>query len=99
MRVGYHNPDWKFGPLENHRPIENPCEKNTKPSIMLKLDGGNCLKAGADPVGGFARIPAESARFHLKDLSPNREGSPFYSVKALHLGKKSSKPPKRWRVE
>jgi len=69
LRVGYHNHELEFGPLENHRPIEI-LAKNTKPSIMLQLDVGTCLKAGADPVGWIRANPGRIRSLHLKDWSP-----------------------------
>ena len=69
LRVGYHNHELEFTPLENHRPIEI-LAKNTKPSIMLQLDVGTCLKAGADPVGWIRANPGRIRSLHLKDWSP-----------------------------
>ena len=69
LRVGYHNHELEFTPVENHRPIEI-LAKNTKPSIMLQLDVGTCLKAGADPVGWIRANPGRIRSLHLKDWSP-----------------------------
>jgi len=69
LKVGYHNHELEFTPLENHRPIEI-LAKNTKPSIMLQLDVGTCLKAGADPVGWIRANPGRIRSLHLKDWSP-----------------------------
>src|SRR5690242_9292251 len=49
LKVGYHNHEPEFTPLAGVRPIEI-IAKNTKPSIMLQLDVGTCLKAGSDPT-------------------------------------------------
>jgi len=69
LRVGYHNHELEFTSVENHRPIEI-LAKNTKPSIMLQLDVGTCLKAGADPVGWIRANPGRIRSLHLKDWSP-----------------------------
>ena len=43
--------------------------KNTKPSIMLQLDVGTCLEAGADPVAWIRANPGRIHSIHLKDWS------------------------------
>src|SRR6266852_5409659 len=61
LHAGYHNHEPEFTPVDGGRPIE-VIAKNTKPSIMLQLDVGTCLKAGSIPSRGFARIPAAFVR-------------------------------------
>jgi len=68
LRAGYHNHELEFTPVENQRAIEI-IAKNTKPSIMLQLDVGTCLKAGADPVDWIRRNPGRIRSLHLKDWS------------------------------
>jgi sugar phosphate isomerase/epimerase len=77
LQAGYHNHELEFTPLENHRPIEI-LAKNTKPSIMLQLDVGTCLHAGADPVAWIRANPGRIRSLHLKDWSP--EPAKGYSV-------------------
>jgi sugar phosphate isomerase/epimerase len=43
--------------------------KNTKPQIMLQLDVGTCLAAGADPVAWIRSNPGRIHSLHLKDWS------------------------------
>lgn len=62
LKIGYHNHEPEFTPLAGVRPIEI-IAKNAKPSIMLQLDVGTCLKAGSDPTPGYGRIQDESALF------------------------------------
>lgn len=69
LKVGYHNHELEFTPLENQRPIEI-LAKNTKPSVMLQLDVGTCLKAGSDPVAWIRANPGRIRSLHLKDWSP-----------------------------
>ncbi len=69
LRVGYHNHQREFIPVENQRPIEI-LAKNTKPSIMLQLDVGTCLEAGSDPVAWIRTNPGRIRSLHLKDWSP-----------------------------
>jgi sugar phosphate isomerase/epimerase len=77
LKAGYHNHELEFTPIENHRPIE-VLAKNTKPSIMLQLDVGTCLKAGADPVAWIRANPSRIHSLHLKDWSP--DAAKGYSV-------------------
>jgi sugar phosphate isomerase/epimerase len=66
--VGYHNHQREFTPEEGVRPIEI-LAKNTKPSIVLQLDVGTCLKAGANPVAWIRANPGRIRSLHLKDWS------------------------------
>jgi sugar phosphate isomerase/epimerase len=43
--------------------------KNTKPTVMLQLDVGTCLEAGADPVAWIRANPGRIRSLHLKDWS------------------------------
>jgi sugar phosphate isomerase/epimerase len=43
--------------------------KNTKPTIMLQLDVGTCVEAGADPVAWIRANPGRIHSLHLKDWS------------------------------
>jgi sugar phosphate isomerase/epimerase len=70
LKVGYHNHQLEFTPVENQRPIEI-LAKNTKPSIMLQLDVGTCLEAGSDPVAWIRANPGRIHSLHLKDWSPD----------------------------
>src|SRR5438034_2615700 len=77
LKVGYHNHQREFIPVENQRPIEI-LAKNTKPSVMLQLDVGTCLEAGSDPVAWIRANPGRIRSLHLKDWSP--EAAKGYSV-------------------
>lgn len=68
LHAGYHNHEPEFTPIGNQRPIE-VLAKNTKPSIMLQLDVGTCLKAGSDPVAWIRANPGRIRSLHLKDWS------------------------------
>jgi len=70
LKAGYHNHELEFTPIQNQRPIEI-IAKNTKPSIMLQLDVGTCLKAGSDPVAWIRANPGRIRSLHLKDWSPD----------------------------
>jgi sugar phosphate isomerase/epimerase len=77
LHAGYHNHELEFTPIENQRPIE-VLAKNTKPSIMLQLDVGTCLKAGSDPVAWIRANPGRIRSLHLKEWSP--DAAKGYSV-------------------
>src|SRR5258708_20978717 len=52
--------------------------KTTKPSVMLQLDVGTCIEAGADPVAWIKAHPGRIRSMHCKDWSP--EAAKKYSV-------------------
>jgi sugar phosphate isomerase/epimerase len=56
--------------VEGKRPIE-VIASNTKPSVMLQLDVGTCLEAGADPVAWIKANPGRIRSIHCKDWSPD----------------------------
>jgi sugar phosphate isomerase/epimerase len=68
LKVGYHNHDAEWKPIEGKRPIE-VIASNTKPGVMLQLDVGTCLEAGADPVAWIKANPGRIHSLHLKDWS------------------------------
>jgi sugar phosphate isomerase/epimerase len=71
LKVGYHNHQPEFTPIEGKRPIEI-LAKNTKPSVMLQLDVGTCLEAGSDPVAWIRANPGRIRSIHCKDWSPDK---------------------------
>lgn len=73
LRVGYHNHETEFTAVNGVRPLEI-LAKQTKSSIMLQLDVGTCLQAGADPVAWIRANPGRIRSLHLKDWSsdPNK---------------------------
>jgi sugar phosphate isomerase/epimerase len=68
LKPGYHNHQAEWKPVDGVRPLE-VIAKNTKPSIMLQLDVGTCLEAGADPVAWIRANPGRIHSLHLKDWS------------------------------
>jgi sugar phosphate isomerase/epimerase len=71
LRMGYHNEEVEFVPLEGRRPIEIVAE-NTQQSVMLQLDVGTCLEAGSDPVAWIRAHPGRFHSLHCKDWSPDK---------------------------
>ena len=70
LKAGYHNHQPEFTPTEGQLPMEI-LAKNTKASIMLQLDVGTCLEAGADPVAWIRANPGRIRSIHCKDWSPD----------------------------
>lgn len=68
LKVGYHNHDAEWRPVEGVRPMEI-LARNTKPSIMLQLDVGTCIEAGSDPVAWIRSNPGRIRSLHLKEWS------------------------------
>ena len=68
LTPGYHNHDAEWRPVEGQRPMD-VLAKNTDPKIMLQLDVGTCLEAGADPVAWIRSNPGRIKSLHLKDWS------------------------------
>lgn len=70
LNVGYHNHDAEWKTVEGKRPMD-VIAANTKPSVMLQLDVGTCLEAGADPVAWIQANPGRIRSIHCKDWSPD----------------------------
>ena len=54
--------------MDGIRPMD-VLAKQTKASVMLQLDVGTCLEAGADPVAWIHSNPGRIHSLHLKDWS------------------------------
>ncbi|HEY6372481.1 MAG TPA: sugar phosphate isomerase/epimerase [Candidatus Sulfotelmatobacter sp.] len=70
LKPGYHNHQAEFTGAPGQRPIEI-IAKNTKASVMLQLDVGTCLEAGADPIAWIRANPGRIRSIHCKDWSPD----------------------------
>jgi len=68
LHAGYHNHEAEWKATDGVRPLE-VIAKNTESSIMLQLDVGTCLNAGADPVAWIHSNPGRIRSLHLKDWS------------------------------
>jgi sugar phosphate isomerase/epimerase len=68
LHVGYHNHNAEFTGAKGQRPLEL-IAKNTKPSVVLQLDVGTCLEAGANPVEWIKANPGRIRSIHCKDWS------------------------------
>jgi sugar phosphate isomerase/epimerase len=70
LKAGYHNHQAEFTAVGGVRPMEI-IAKNTKPSVMLQLDVGTCVEAGADPVAWIRANPGRIRSIHCKEWSPD----------------------------
>jgi sugar phosphate isomerase/epimerase len=70
LKAGYHNHDAEWKAMDGKRPIE-VIASTTKPTVMLQLDVGTCLEAGADPVAWIKANPGRIRSIHCKDWSPD----------------------------
>jgi sugar phosphate isomerase/epimerase len=77
LKAGYHNHNLEFTPIEGTLPM-TVLAKNTKPTVMLQLDVGTCIEAGADPVKWILSNPGRIRSLHCKDWSP--EAGKGYTV-------------------
>jgi len=68
LTPGYHNHEAEWKPVDGVRPME-VIAKNTKPQIMLQLDVGTCVAAGADPAAWVRSQPGRIKSMHLKEWS------------------------------
>jgi sugar phosphate isomerase/epimerase len=68
LKPGYHNHQAEWAPLSGQRPMDI-IARNTKPTVMLQLDVGTCLEAGADPVAWIRANPGRIRSIHCKEWS------------------------------
>ncbi len=71
LRVGYHNHDLEWKPIDGRKPIE-VIAAGTDKAVTMQLDVGTCLETGNDPVAWIDRNPGRIRSIHCKDWSPER---------------------------
>jgi sugar phosphate isomerase/epimerase len=72
MRAGFHNHPHEFESVEGEIPWEIVFD-NTVEDVIMQLDTGSVVRAGADPAVYLKRYPGRSVTMHLKDYSPTNE--------------------------
>jgi len=70
LKPGYHNHQAEFTGPVGQRPMDI-LAKTTKPTVMLQLDVGTCVEAGADTVAWIRANPGRIRSIHCKDWSPD----------------------------
>lgn len=71
FHAGYHNHELEWRPINGERPMD-VLAANTDKSVMLQLDVGTCVAAGADPVAWVNQNPGRIRSMHLKEWSPQK---------------------------
>ncbi len=73
MFAGYHNHTVEFETLEGEVPWDT-FGSNTRDDVVMQIDIGHTLRAGADPVSFIERYPGRSKLVHIKEYaSTNNE--------------------------
>jgi sugar phosphate isomerase/epimerase len=73
IRAGFHNHAVEWRPVDGARPMDI-LAKNTGKEVVLQLDVGTCMEAGADPVAWINQHPGRIASIHCKDWAPPPKG-------------------------
>jgi sugar phosphate isomerase/epimerase len=72
MYTGFHNHAMELRPLDSGQRPMDILAANTPPHVILQLDVGTTLEAGADPVAWINANPGRIRSIHLKDWSKAR---------------------------
>jgi len=70
MRTGFHNHKAEFVAIDGKRPMEVLAAATPK-DVVLQLDVGACMEAGADPIAWINANPGRIVSMHCKDWSPD----------------------------
>jgi len=68
MRVGYHNHNFEFTPIEGTTPWDL-FFGGTKKAVVMQVDTGNCIEGGGDPLTVLRKYPGRAATIHVKAYS------------------------------
>ena len=71
MRVGYHNHNIEFKPLEGEVPWDTFFNR-TKKEVVIQFDTGNGVAQGGDPVVYLKKKPGRVASVHVKPYSKTK---------------------------
>ena len=72
MNVGFHNHSIEFQSVDGQLPMDVLFGKADK-EVVMQLDVGHCVQAGADPVVYLERYPGRAVTVHLKEWSSTRK--------------------------
>lgn len=72
MHAGYHNHTFEFQPLEGQLPMDVFFDK-TNPDVVMQLDVGHCVHAGADPVVYLKKYAGRALTVHVKEWSATKK--------------------------
>lgn len=68
IKVGYHNHDFEFAPMEGKRGYDVLLESTARTGVEFELDLYWATKAGANPLALFAAWPGRFPLVHVKDM-------------------------------
>ena len=72
MVAGFHNHGLEWKPIDGKRPMDILASRTSK-DVVLQLDVGTTVAAGADPVAWINANPGRIKSIHCKDWSPEKE--------------------------
>lgn len=67
MATGFHNHQLEWRPIEGGKRPMDILAANTPKDVVLQLDAGTSVEAGADPVAWIKSHPGRTKSIHLKD--------------------------------
>jgi sugar phosphate isomerase/epimerase len=73
MVTGFHNHAMEWKPLDGERPMDILASRTAK-DVVLQLDIGTCVEAGADPVAWIKANPGRIKSMHCKDWASDGRG-------------------------
>ncbi len=68
MRVGYHNHNFEFTPIDGTTPWDL-FFGGTKKAVVMQVDTGNCIEGGSNPLAVLKKYPGRAATIHIKAWS------------------------------
>jgi sugar phosphate isomerase/epimerase len=77
LATGFHNHQTEWRPMADGKRPMDILAANTPKDVVLQLDAGTCVEAGADPVAWIKANPGRIKSIHLKDWGKDGRG---YSV-------------------
>jgi sugar phosphate isomerase/epimerase len=74
MRIGYHNHETEFRPLDTELPWDIFFNR-AKKDVVIQLDTANAASGGADPVVFLRKFPGRVPSIHAKGFSKAKPGA------------------------
>ena len=72
VSTGYHNHTTEFEAMDGEIPWDI-FGHNTRDAVVMQIDIGHALRAGADPVAAIERYPGRAKLVHLKEYSATND--------------------------
>lgn len=72
MATGFHNHTVEFQPLEGQIPLEYFCTR-TSQDVIVQLDVGHAVRAGADPAAFIRKFPGRARSVHIKEWTADKK--------------------------